>query len=232
MKKWLKVVGAVAVFLGVAASASGDSNTYNYQGSGPYFNTKNGAVVDASGNAKVVDATPPYSLARTWTVLDDKTLASAAADSCVPIALTGKLYSITVKCVATNFATATPPKVRLAISVRNHIAGLADSLNTSNFYPLPLRAVVAGDTTTVGQTLAGGTSSPWSGEFVFQFDSARLGPNGTTALFPYPNAVTYMFSSIYGTELYAQYASVRVRNLSITSAPSVRVWVWVTEVPL
>jgi hypothetical protein len=164
-------------------------------------------------------------------VLEGVTLAAAAADSCTPIPMTGKVYSITVKCVAQSFPTATPPKVRLAVSIRNHMFGLDDSLNTSNFYPLPLRAVVAGDTTTVGQTLAGSTSSPWSGEFVMQFDSARLG-TGTTALFPYPNAQTYMLGPIYGGALFGTDISVRVRNLSITSAPSVKVWVWVTEVPL
>ena len=54
--KWLKVIGIAAVLCALAVSAGADSNTYNYQGTGPYFNTKNGAIVDASGNAKVVDA--------------------------------------------------------------------------------------------------------------------------------------------------------------------------------
>ena len=59
MAKWMKIAAGALALLVVAATASGDSNTYNYQDNGTAkFNTRNGAVVDASGNAKVVDATP------------------------------------------------------------------------------------------------------------------------------------------------------------------------------
>lgn len=54
MGKWLKVAGLAAVALMVAASASGDSNTYNYQTQGSVnFNPKSGQVVDNTGAAIV-----------------------------------------------------------------------------------------------------------------------------------------------------------------------------------
>lgn len=57
MVKWLKVGALAVVALLVAASASGDSNTYNYQDNGTAkFNPKSGQRVDATGNAQVVDA--------------------------------------------------------------------------------------------------------------------------------------------------------------------------------
>lgn len=60
MGKWLKVLALAAVALGVAATASGDSNTYNYQTQGGVnFNTRNGSVVDDNGIQKVVDADRP-----------------------------------------------------------------------------------------------------------------------------------------------------------------------------
>ena len=52
MKKLL----AVLALLVWAGSSFADSNTYNYLGAGPYFNSRNGARVDAEGNAQTTDA--------------------------------------------------------------------------------------------------------------------------------------------------------------------------------
>ena len=88
MAKWLKVAGLAVVALLVAASASGDSNTYNYQTSGGVnFNTKNGAVVDASGNAKVADADRDRDLDYYATVIATASLDTAASLWSAPIDL-------------------------------------------------------------------------------------------------------------------------------------------------
>lgn len=228
MVKWMKIAAGALAFMAVAATASGDSNTYNYQTQGGVnFNTKSGAVVDASGNAKVVDATPPYSLAKTWAVLDGRTITASSADSSAIIPLTGRLYSITVKCVTQSpgAATVTP---NLAISVRKNVSGLADSLNTSNFYPAVASPSIAStDTFTVGQLATGSATALWPGEFGMRFQHARLG--STSAAFAYPSAQTHLLEPLYGGMLFSEYASIRVRNMSATS---VIVWVWITEVPL
>ena len=76
--KWWKVFAVVAVLLGVAATASGDSNTYNYQTNGGVnFNVKSGQVVDASGNAKVVDASRDRDLDYYATVINAATMDTA-----------------------------------------------------------------------------------------------------------------------------------------------------------
>jgi len=81
--KWLKVAGLAVVALLVAASASGDSNTYNYQDNGTAkFNTRNGAVVDASGNAKVVEASKDRDLDYYATLINAAAL-DTAKDVCV-----------------------------------------------------------------------------------------------------------------------------------------------------
>ena len=228
MVKWLKVGALAVVALLVAASASGDSNTYNYQDrNGVYFNPSSGQRVDSYGRVYTTESTPPYSLARTWTVLDGATLASAAADSCTPIPLTGRLYSITVKCVAQT-PGATTVTNNLAINIRKNVSGLADSLNTSSFYPaLASPAVTAVDTLTVGSFISGSATLLWPGEFGMRFQHARIGP--TSAVFAYPNAQTHLLEPLFGGLLFSEYASIRVRNMS---ASTVKVWVWVTEVPL
>ena len=194
---------------------------------------------DASGHLKTSEQAPLTTGMTTWQLLDGSltTLASAAGDSCAPFATNGvKLYSITVKCVAQSGGVGSLGEVRLAIQLRKNIDGSADSLRTSAFYPLysmdNSAAAALADTINAGHLRSGSTSTPWSGEFVLTFDGTRLGPNGTSALFFYPNAQTHLLGNLYGSPLVTEYASMRVRNLSITSAPTVRVWVWVTGTPL
>lgn len=84
MAKWMKIaVGALALLV-VAATASGDSNTYNYQDNGTAkFNTRSGQIVDASGNAKVVDADRDRDLDYYATVINATTIDTAQATSYV-----------------------------------------------------------------------------------------------------------------------------------------------------
>lgn len=84
MAKWLKVAGLAVVALLVAASASGDSNTYNYQDNGTAkFNPKSGQRVDASGNAQTVDADRDRDLDYYATLVNAVALDTATAVSVV-----------------------------------------------------------------------------------------------------------------------------------------------------
>ena len=119
-------VGALALLV-VAATASGDSNTYNYQGSGPYFNPKSGQRVDASGNAQVVDADRDRDLWGVYNLINNQLTASGSgmADSnATPVATynfrrTGLMFYAQFDSLSS--------EVKIAVQVRAHYSSATDS---------------------------------------------------------------------------------------------------------
>lgn len=219
MGKWMRILGVAAVALLVAASASGDSNTYNYQGSGPYFNTKNGAVVDASGNAKVVETAPNRDANFTYSnIINSASIAAAAADSSAILdvhnmRLGTLLFKVTPVSGGVGLIT------RLAVQVRIHMNGGSDSLSTFAVYPYgqgPTFAPTVLDTMNAGHLFTGSGTVPWSGETVLTFNGNRNSPLNAVAAtaFSYPNGVAIPLSSLTGRDFYADYISIRVRNVT------------------
>lgn len=73
------------------------------------------------------------------------------------------------------------------------------------------------DTLMVGHIWPGSASVPWSGEWVLAVDPLRNAPNNGIAVganvFTYPNGIAVPLSNLYGRDFYADYISVRVRNI-------------------
>jgi len=217
--KWLKVAGLAVVALLVAASASGDSNTYNYQGSGPYFNTKNGSLVDASGNAKVVEVYPNRDYNFTYSnIINSASIAAAGADSSAVLDVHNmRLGTLLFK--VTPIGGGTGLITRLAVQVRIHLNGVTDTLSVFAVYPYgagPTFAPAVLDTMNAGHLFTGSGTVPWSGETILTFNGNRNSPLDAVAAvaFSYPNGVAIPLSSLTGRDFYADYISIRVRNVT------------------
>lgn len=262
--KWWKVFAVAAVLLGVAATANGDSNTYNYQtpGSGSVnFNVKNGAVVDAYGNAKVVESFPQMdaNLQFQDLIVRDATtsfLAFGAADSCSPVdthRIRLGMLLIDASPAATTFDTTSV--IRLAVQIRTHLNGQVDS---SSVFPLyqygrtDLGAVTTTasqmDTSVVGHLVSAApipnrlatpqAGQAWSGEFVVEISAKRSGIYNNVAVnghtFYYPNGIALPLSSLFGREVYSPWTSVRVRYMSssVGAPANARVRIHLVGTPL
>ena len=243
MAKWLKVAGLAVVALLVAASASGDSNTYNYQGSGPYFNTKSGQVVDVNGNAKVVDADRDRDLWGVHTLINNQLTATSngmADSNATPVATYNyRRMSLMIYPQLDSLSTS----VRLAVQVRAHSSSATDSASAFPWYRWPVRGTTVGlgiDSLTQyahgTRTLAQGTSAnlptgsvgAWDGEFIVQYSAQRLdtlGAGGTAGKYgAYPRGIYVPLLDATGAPFWAPYTSVRVRVLSgVRSRTRVRV---------
>lgn len=227
----IAVLVTLALFLACYPAHAANPAANVVERNGVNFNaTTNQVVEPTTGAVATAERFPPTSLYRTYTILDGVSIALAAADSCLPLPTNGlRIKSITVKCVG---GAGTGGINRLAFSFRKNIDGSADSTRTSNFYGFPSfdnSASAQLDTLNAGHLFSGSTSTPWSGEFTLTFNRARIGPDGTAALFFYPSAQTHMLTKFYGSDLISEYFSVRVRN---TLGPTVRVWVWVEAAAL
>lgn len=219
MAKWLKVAGLAVVALLVAASASGDSNTYNYQGTGPYFNAKSGQLVDVTGNAKVVEAAPNRDYNFTFSnIINTASLAAAAADSSAILDVHNmRLGTLLFK--VTPIGGGTGLITRLAVQVRIHLNGGSDTLSTFAVHSYgsgPVFAASVLDTMNAGHLATGSATAPWSGETVLTFNGNRNSPLNAVAatVFTYPNGVAIPLSSLTGRDFYADYISIRVRNIT------------------
>ncbi len=118
MAKWLKVAGLAVVALLVAASASGDSNTYNYQTQGGVnFNTRNGAIVDDNGIQKVVDADRDRDFSGVLPVLDATPLAAGATKGGTVAVNTSSYSSMSLMLRWTFSAAADSDSVNIVVKV-------------------------------------------------------------------------------------------------------------------
>jgi len=232
--KWLKVAGLAVVALLVAASASGDSNTYNYQTQGGVnFNAKSGQVVDASGNAKVVDADRDRDNWGYFSLINTQfgaTSSATMADSnATPVDTHG--YSRLALVFYPQFDSLSTV-VRYAVQVRAHYSSSSDSAATFPWYRWPVRNnTVMADIDSIGQYTYGsrvvaqstsanlptGSVGAWSGEFIVTFNVARNdsiegGSGGKWGA--YPRGMYLPLNDYNGAPYWAPYTTVRVRVLS------------------
>lgn len=212
-------VGALALLV-VAATASGDSNTYNYQGDAVKFNTKSGQIVDASGNAKVVDADRDRDLAMGQFSIINTLLGSAnrtdsltyGADSSIAFPV-GNARHVTLWLDA---KTTTAKDVRVAVQFRLHYSATMDSVNTAAVMPTQMFGYGAGldvpaQSDSLGDVFAAATGHARPSETLVVWRAAG-GFGGSAAAewsAPRGKILTYEVPAGVGA-----YFSVRVRNLS------------------
>ena len=219
-------VGALAL-MAVAATASGDSNTYNVQGSGPYFNPGSHQRVDATGNAQIVDADRDRDL-----VLGQN---SIIADTCIAMNSNGAssflwgadssiAYPVGNARHITVWVEVKPTSaadVRLAVQFRLHLSSSSDSNSvaavlpsTSYGYSYSARPDSVGDLVAAPASGAALCLAGLSNEIVMRWDANRApGSAGGYYAFPRARALTYEVAPGVG-----MYFSVRVRNISGGSA--------------
>lgn len=221
MSKWVRIVAVAVVALLVAASASGDSNTYNYQDNGTAkFNPKSGQRVDASGNAQVVDADRDRDLVMGQYSIINTLLGSAnrtdslgyGADSCIVMPI-GNARHVTLWVDA---KTTTAKDVRLAVQFRVHYSGLADSTMTATVMPSQMFGYGSARTFTassdsIGDIVAAAMGQARSNEVLLVWRAAGGFGGSAAAEWSAPRAklLTYEVPAGVGA-----YFSVRVRNLS------------------
>jgi len=219
--KWWKVFAVVAVLLGVVATASGDSNTYNYQTNGGVnFNVKSGQVVDASGNAKVVDADRDRDLAMGQFSIINTLLGSAnrtdsltyGADSSIAFPV-GNARHITLWLDA---KTTTAKDVRVAVQFRLHYSATMDSVNTATVMPTQMFGYGNGHNSpaladSIGDIAAAATGQARPSETLVVWRAAGGFGGSAAAEWSAPRGKILTFEVPAGV---GAYFSVRVRNLS------------------
>lgn len=240
MKK--RILGVVAAALLLAGLAGADSNTYNYQGTGPYFNARNGARVNSTGSALVDDVSRDRDASFTETniiaagaLAGTSNLAAGAADSSAVLDTRHmRLGMLVIKCVPAGGGAGLI--TRLAISVRTHVNGAADSVSTAPIYfygnaPVMVATTAVADTAAAGHLFAGSATGPWSGEYVVTVNGARNAPASAVAAtaFSYPNAICIPLTNLWGREIFSPWTSVRVRNIT---GPAAQVYVSLVGTPL
>ena len=212
-------VGALAL-MAVAATASGDSNTYNVQGSGPYFNPGSHQRVDATGNAQIVDADRDRDLALGQFSIINTLLGSAnrtdsltyGADSSIAFPV-GNARHITLWLDA---KTTTAKDVRVAVQFRLHYSATMDSVNTATVMPTQMFGYGNGHNSpaladSIGDIAAAATGQARPSETLVVWRAAG-GFDGSAAAewsAPRGKILTYEVPAGVGA-----YFSVRVRNLS------------------
>jgi hypothetical protein len=202
--KWLKVAGLAVVALLVAASASGDSNTYNYQGTGPYFNTKSGQVVDATGNAKVVDADRDRDLVLGQNQIISATITAASAESSITFPV-GNARHITLWIKA---SPAVGTNALLAVQLRLHLSSASDSTSIGAWSPrYGANSFIAAGPDTVGDTRLNAGASYSDEIAVFRSGARRSAGNAGAFNWNTLIPITYTLAPGAGS-----YFSVRVRN--------------------
>lgn len=212
-----KVLAALALIgLCVAPDVYAANNVQNM--GGYYINAQTGQLTDASGNALTKEQSPIYEQNGLFQgIINNSALANAAADSSAIIDvhrfdLGTLLFKITP-------STGAGTKTRLAVSIREHLNGIADSVST---FPLmlygqtPVVATSMVDTTLAGHLLTGSSTTPWSGEFIIEADAGRNSPvNAVAAVaFSYPNGIAIPLPSLFGRDVFLDYMSIRVRNIT------------------
>lgn len=211
MAKWLKVAGLAVVALLVAASASGDSNTYNYQTQGGVnFNTKSGQVVDASGNAKVVDADRDRDLVLGQNSIINATISSASAESSITFPV-GNAKHITVWIKA---SPAVGTDALLAVGLRLHLSSSSDSNSVGGWGPrFNVNSNVSALPDTVGDTRIAASDPAYSDE-ILVFRSGKRRSAGNPGAFNWNTLIPLTYTVVPGS---GSYFSIRVRNVAASS---------------
>jgi len=230
--KFLALAAITCVICSIPAFAD-----YNVQDKGTYkMNANSGAVVDASGNAKVVDADRDRDYWTTANLINNQLTASGTtmADSNVtPIATYG--YRRSGLMIYPQFDSLSTV-VRIAVQVRAHYNSSADSANAFPWYRWPTRSTsAASDVDSIGHFTNSSQATPvqvtsgsglYSGEFLVKFDVARqdLAGGGAGKPWAYPKGIYVPLNDATGAPYWAPYTSVRVRVLNgVRSRMRVRV---------
>ena len=217
MVKWLKVGALAVVALLVAASASGDSNTYNYQGTGPYFNPKSGQKVDATGNAQVVDADRDRDYVVSYDNIIADTTATYMADSSAVYA-TGSANRLYLYVRVTGFTGGVASAFsKLAIEVRSHTNGLSDSTNTFVWDPTPRSATATSEADSI---TFGSATAPTTATLVSTDLQAILTADMQVASkWGRPHTLVIPLVSSTGSWYWGEYTSVKYRVLAASNTP-------------
>lgn len=188
--------------------------------------------MDASGNAKVVDADRDRDLWGVYNLINNQLTASGSgmADSnATPVATynfrrTGLMFYAQFDSLSS--------EVKIAVQVRAHYSSATDSASAFPWYRWPVRSTtVASDVDSLGHMTKGtyaqaqittanvaqSSGGLWSGEFIVKFQSARQDTvDGISAgkYGAYPKGIYIPLQDIGGNYYWAPYTSVRVRVLS------------------
>lgn len=214
----MKIAAGALALMAVAATASGDSNTYNYQTQGGVnFNTKSGAVVDASGNAKVVDADRDRDYVLSYDNIIADTTATYMADSSAiyNTAAAGKLFLLVRVTGFTGGVASAYSK--LAIEVRTHssLTG-ADSVSTFVWDPTPRsQSTSESDSLTYGSATAPTTATMTSTDIQAVLNSDMQ----VASKWGRPHTLVVPLVSTTGAWYWGEFTSVKYRVLAASNTP-------------
>ena len=217
MVKWMKIaVGALAL-MAVAATASGDSNTYNVQGSGPYFNPGSHQRVDATGNAQIVDADRDrdYVLAYDNIIADTTATYMADSSAIYSTAAAGRLYLLVRVTGFTGGVASAFSK--LGIEVRSHssLTG-ADSVTTFIWDPSPRsQSTSESDSLTYGSATAPNTATLTSTDIQAVLSSDMQ----VASKWGRPHTLVVPLVSTTGQWYWGEYTSIKYRVLAASNTP-------------
>jgi hypothetical protein len=196
--------------------------------------------MDASGNLKTAESAPAFDqngLAQDI-ILNSAMTVGAAGDSCAPIDTHRyRIVGLMIKVVP---STGVGGINRLAIQIRAHLNGASDSSSVFAWYPQASSNMGAGvaaagaDVDTlfrIGHLITPAQTTLGSGEFSVVANRVRNAPGDGVAAtaWSYPSGMYLMLSTFFGTDLWAPYISVRVRNMV---GPTCKVTVHLVGSPL
>jgi hypothetical protein len=193
-------------------------------------------TTDADGNLKASEAFPPMDAGFTLpAIINASTLAIGGADSSeIKDTRRMRLGMLLIKGVLAGTGTVdTTCVARLAIQIRTHLNGAADSNSTFPIYQYGASTLGAGAAATIDTVVQGhiqdgvtltaisatpGTIATWSGEIAVRISAQRnaygdaIAINGNT--FYYPSGIALPLPSLFGRDIYSPYTSVRVRLMT------------------
>ena len=215
LRKWL-VLGGLLAFVGLAAA------DYNVQDKGTYYNNAStGLRTTSSGHLTTQEQDPAMDANLTFaSIINNSALAAGAADSSIVLDTHRmRLGTLLFKIVP---GTGNPGITRLAVQIRVHLYGSADSSNTFAIYRdlggdgLARASGAGADTSAGGHYITGSATVAWSGEFVVAANNNRNARGSLLATTPfyYPSGIAVPLQSYYGRDIYAPYISVRIRSIA------------------
>ncbi len=218
MKRAWKLWAALAGLALLAGVTWGDNNVLNH---GTYYsNAATQLKTDASGNLYTTESQPPMDASMVFAnVINNTALAVAAADSnAAP--LDTRRMRLGMLLIKVWPAIGSAQRINhIALQIRTHLYGGTDSLSTFVINPYGQGqggiSATLPDTTQMGHLLLPTASVVGSGEIDIATDGARVGPNGSAStIFFWPSGIAIPIQSLYGRDVYSQYTTIRVRNLS------------------
>ena len=225
MKKILVALAALAL---VASGAWAQSNTYNTQGAGPYFNVRSGQRVNATGSVMNDDASRDRDYTLAPTQIFNGTIAAGAADTTSIVDLSS--YR-TVALLFQISGHATNTWTTFAVNARYNLNGQSDSLS---LFTIPC---VASDSSYAGAQSQGGISPRGTlpavgnfgdGEFPVTITNTVNTGGAATQSLPQGRLVWLTVPNGPGFTWPSQ-CSFRIRNIlrpvALSGALTVRVWV-------